>query len=99
MGDSAPLFSSEERDPFEIIEDHTAKTHPFYGIGVQQHRNDTIRNVMQTTRVLAVDMTRKPSREHQITIGHLGYSKANLWNVANHTVKKASGSGVYGWNC
>ena len=59
--------SNEERDPFEIIEDHTAKTHPFYGIGVQQHRNDTIRNVMQTTRVLA--MTRKPSREHQITIG------------------------------
>ena len=59
-------------------------------------KNDTIRNVMQTTRVLA--MTRKPSREHQITIGHLDYSRANLWNVANHTVRKASGSGIYGWN-
>ena len=66
------------------------------GLECSSTENDTIRNVMQTTRVLAVDMTRKPSREHQITIGHLGYSKANLWNVANHTVRKASGSGIYG---
>jgi len=37
--------------------------------------------------VLVVDITRKLSKGQQIIIGHLSYSAAKLWNVANHAFK------------
>ena len=43
---------------------------------------------MQAIRVLTIDITRKLSREQQIIIGHLSYSAAKLWNVANYAVKE-----------
>ena len=43
---------------------------------------------MQAIRVLTIDITRKLSREQQIIIGHLSYSAAKLWNVANYVVKE-----------
>ena len=42
---------------------------------------------MQITRVLVLDITRKLSKNQQIIIGHLSYSAAKLWNVANHAFK------------
>ncbi|MHC1568442.1 MAG: hypothetical protein ACXQTT_02405 [Candidatus Syntropharchaeia archaeon] len=60
----------------------------FMGSGYSGTKSDTIKAVLQTTRVLVVDITRKLSKEQRITIGHLSYSAANLWNVANHAVRK-----------
>ena len=42
---------------------------------------------MQATRVLVLDITRKPSKDQQIIIGRLSYSAAKLWNIANHAFK------------
>jgi len=39
---------------------------------------------MQCTRVLVLNITRKLSKDQQIIIGHLSYSTAKLWNIANH---------------
>jgi len=42
---------------------------------------------MQCTRVLVLNITRKLSKDQQIIIGHLSYSTAKLWNIANHAFK------------
>jgi len=42
---------------------------------------------MQVRRVLVLDITRRLSKEQQIIIGHLSYSAAKLWNVANYAFR------------
>jgi len=41
---------------------------------------------LEVTRVLTINITRKLTEEQRIILGHLTYSAAKLWNVANYQI-------------
>jgi len=43
-------------------------------------------NIMQVTRVLTINLTRKLTEEQWIILNHLTYSASKLWNVANYQI-------------